>query len=79
MHITVRLHSTLRKFQPAQGQTALELEMSDGATVADVIVRLGIPPGFAPLAVRAERQIPPAAVLEDGQQIDLFPPLAGGS
>ncbi len=79
MRITVHLHSTLGKFQPPQGPRALELEVNEGATVADVIVRLGIPPRYTPLAVSAERQLAPAAVLHDGQQIDLFPPLVGGS
>lgn len=78
MRVTVRLHSTLRKFLPGGARSCVELELSDGATVAELITRLGIPPAYAAIAASTDQQIPTTAALHDRQQIDLFPPLVGG-
>ena len=79
MQITVKLHGTLRKFLPAGAGNAAALDLNDGATVADVITRLGIPPGHAKMIVSGDDQLELASVLHDGQEVNLFPPLAGGS
>ncbi len=78
MRITVTLHGTLRKFAPAHAGNAVALDLSDGATVADIFRRLGIPPGHAKIIVSGNQQLEPASALHDGQEINLFPPLAGG-
>ncbi len=78
MRITVKLHSTLRKFLPAGVTNAVVLDVHDGARVNDVIARLGIPPGHAKIIVSGNEQLEPTAALRDGQELNLFPPIAGG-
>jgi hypothetical protein len=79
MHITAKLHGTLRMYLPT-GSTANAtiVEVADGATVADVVSHLAIPPGFAKMIVCGNEQLAPTARLRDGQELNLFPPLAGG-
>ncbi len=79
MHVTIRLHATLRKYVPAGTDgNAVRLDVPDGATVADAIERLGIPPAHAKMLVSGGEHLEPTAVLRDGQEVNLFPPLAGG-
>lgn len=80
MRVTVNLHASLMKFVPpgSTGRTAV-LEMPDGATVADVISRLGIPAGHTKMIVSGDEHLELTTALRDGQEVNLFPPLAGGS
>jgi molybdopterin converting factor small subunit len=79
MTVRVTLHAILRKFLPPNtvDHTAV-LELPDGATVADVITRLGIPPKHASMLVSGDDYLKPETPLRDGQQVNVFPPLAGG-
>jgi molybdopterin synthase sulfur carrier subunit len=78
MHITAKLHGTLRKYLPAGSAiNATVVEVPDGATVADVVSRLNIPPGHAKMIVSGNEHLEPASVLHDGQELNLLP-LAGG-
>jgi len=52
--------------------------VAEGATVADVVARLGIPPQHAKMIVSGDACLEAASVLHDGQEVNLFPPLAGG-
>ncbi len=79
MRVTVKLHATLRKFLPAGGHdNAVVLDMPQATTVADVIDRLGIPPDHAKMIVSGDEYLEPTSALHDGQEVNLFPPLAGG-
>ncbi len=78
MRITVKLHGTLRKFLPAGATNAVVLDCADGANVADIVTRLGIPSGHAKIIICSDQQLEPSSVLHEGQEINLFPPLAGG-
>lgn len=79
MQITVRLHGTLRKYLPAgSGANAILVDVTDGATVADVVSQLGIPPGHAKMIVSDNVQLDASSELHHGQELNLFPPLAGG-
>ncbi len=78
MHIRVKLHGTLRKYLPAGVRDAVELDIGESATVADVIARLGIPPAHARMIISADQQIEPTSALHDGQEVNVFPPMAGG-
>jgi molybdopterin synthase sulfur carrier subunit len=80
MRITVSLHASLMKFLPAgsSGRAAV-LEVPDGATVADVISRLGIPSGHTKMMVSGDEHLELTTALRDGQELSLFPPLAGGA
>jgi MoaE-MoaD fusion protein len=76
MHVTVRLFAALRE---RAGTGRRELELPHGATAGDVFAALAIgsePPGLA-YAVNqeyAER----SAVLAEGDEIALIPPVSGG-
>ncbi|GIW41317.1 MAG: hypothetical protein KatS3mg076_1894 [Candidatus Binatia bacterium] len=78
MKVTVQLHAQLKKFLPPETGGRTEVEVPDGATVAQVIERLGIPPKHAGMTVSGDRSLEPDAVLADGAHLDVFPPLAGG-
>lgn len=79
MMVRVTLHAILRKFLPpdAIDHTAV-LELPDGATVADAIARLGIPAKHASMLVSGDDYLKPETPLRDGQQVNIFPPIAGG-
>ena len=79
MHVTVKLHATLRKYLPPRSKdNAMLLEMPEEATVSDVLTRLGIPLDHAKMIVSHDEYLEPTTVLRDGQEVNLFPPLAGG-
>jgi molybdopterin synthase catalytic subunit/molybdopterin converting factor small subunit len=77
MHVTVRLFAGLRE---RAGERQRELELPDGATVADVwpALDLGDEPGGLVYAVNrtyVDRSDP----LADGDEVGLIPPVSGGS
>jgi len=79
MRITAKLHGTLRKYlPPGSGVNATVVDLPDGATVTDLVSRLGIPADHAKMFVSNDEQLETTAVLRDGQEVNVFPPLAGG-
>lgn len=80
MTVRVKLHAILRKFLPADASdnTAV-LELAAGATVSDAIARLGIPPKHARMLVSGDDYLTPDSPLREGQEVSVFPPLAGGT
>jgi sulfur carrier protein ThiS len=78
MRVTVNLHGPLRRFAPAGGSDCARLDLHEDATVADVMKRLGILPDHAGMIISGDDQLEPTSILHDGQQLDLFPALAGG-
>ena len=79
MRITARLPGTLRTYLPKGSQgNAMLVEVPDGATVADVVDRLSIPCDHARMFVSGDEHLEAASVLRDGQELNIFPPLAGG-
>jgi molybdopterin converting factor small subunit len=80
MRVQVKLFATLRKYMPAGvGGDTLTVDVPDGATVADLVARLGIPTDHARMAVAAGEQLELTARVPAGVEINLFPPLAGGA
>jgi molybdopterin converting factor small subunit len=80
MRVTVKLHATLKKhLPPGSSADGVEVEVTDGATVADVIERLGIPAKHAGMLVSNDEYLESTTVVRDGQEINVFPPLAGGT
>jgi molybdopterin converting factor small subunit len=80
MVVQVKLFATLRKYMPpgASGDS-VTVDVPDGATVADLVARLGIPLDHARMAVARGEQLDLDAPLPAGVEINLFPPLAGGA
>ncbi len=79
MTVRVKLHAILRKFLPpgSQDDTVI-LEVPAGVTVAEVISRLGIPPKHAGMLISGNETLGPNSELHEGQDLNVFPPLAGG-
>ena len=78
MKIELALFASLAAFLPGGGgRGALQLELDDGTTVADVIDQLGLPD--APRIVFVNnRAAEESATLSDGDRLAIFPPIAGG-
>ena len=81
MRITVRLFASHRE---TLGRTALEAELPEGTTAAGALahVRAAHPQLAAPddaVAFALNREhVEPHAVLHDGDELALLPPVAGG-
>lgn len=79
MRIQVKLYATMRRFKPdlARG-TALPLDAPPGATVDWVVKRLGIPDNVPLVAMVDSTVCRLDHVLDEGDTLSLFPPVAGG-
>ena len=84
MRITLKLFASLTAYLPpaARAGHAVDLDLSPGATVQDVIGRQGLPEALCAIVLidghwvarpdRARR------TLEEGQVLAIWPPIAGG-
>lgn len=57
---------------------SIDLEVTAGTTVGQVRDRLGLEPGLVALLAINGRRAQLADVLQDGDRLTLFPPVAGG-
>jgi molybdopterin converting factor small subunit len=78
MKIRVELQAYLEDYSPGDGGI-FAYEMPDGATVADLIRRLGVPEELASVLVIGEEAVEPAQTLHEGDRVTVIPPVAGGS
>jgi len=79
MKIEVALYATLGRYLPAGAQNRKAgIEVREGATVRDVMNQLGIPADLPNILLVNGRQAPDTTVLQEGQTLSIFPPLAGG-
>jgi molybdopterin converting factor small subunit len=77
--VQVRLYATLRRYRPELGHgEALRVEMPDGSRVANLLEKLGIPRDETKQVFVDGLHKPMDFVLRDGQQVGVFPPIAGG-
>jgi molybdopterin converting factor small subunit len=74
MKIKVKLFATLRKFGPEEQ----EIDLPENATVEDAINLLNLPEKFPLLKIVNGEHRPPKYLLNDGDELALFPPIAGG-
>lgn len=80
MRVAIKLNASLRRFLPrGSDSNVVWLDLAEGATVGDAVLALGIPPTHAKIAVSGSDQLDLASKLLDGQEVSLFPPLAGGT
>lgn len=80
MQVDVQLHATLTTFLPPGSHDGVaRIDVPDGATVADVIRRLAIPPELSRIVLVNGHDVEDGAVLHAGDALDVFPPLAGGA
>ena len=79
MTIQVALYAGLIRHLPrgAQDRKAT-LDVSDGATVLEVMRQLGVPDDVPCIPVVDGKRVTGETILRDGETLSLFPPLAGG-
>jgi molybdopterin converting factor small subunit len=78
MEIHVRFYGVLREKMPAEDHGRAVLELPDGATVADVLATYGVT-GHFHVSINEEMVDDRQTELQDGDQVDVLPPTAGGS
>ncbi len=74
MKVKIKLFATLRKFGPEEQ----EVDLPDGATINDAIALLKLPEKIPLLRIVNGEHRPPEHTLTDGDELALFPPVAGG-
>jgi molybdopterin converting factor small subunit len=75
--VTVRLYAMLRELGP--GRTGeIELDVPDGTSVAQLMAQLGLPSGLVRKVFVGGIARDDAHVLRPGDEVGLFPPIAGG-
>ena len=77
MRIGVRLQLTFKDIT-SHGEDLFYLEASPGATVGDVLKTLAIPDSVPKVIIVNGRAAKPDRELMEGDQLVLFPPVAGG-
>jgi molybdopterin converting factor small subunit len=79
MRLTVRVYATLCRYVPGiSAGTPIEIELPDGAVVADLIERLEIPAREVKIAFVNGRTRPMDWLLNAGDEAGIFPPIGGG-
>jgi len=73
MRIKIKLFASLRQFGPDEQM----VELPEHATIAEVIDSLQLPK-FPLLRIVNGEHRPPEYVLKDGDELAIFPPIAGG-
>lgn len=74
MNVKVKLFASLRTFGPDEQV----VELPDGTTIEDVVQILRIPGTIRLLRIVNGEHRPADHVLTDGDDLALFPPIAGG-
>ncbi|MEE8443474.1 MAG: MoaD/ThiS family protein [Dehalococcoidia bacterium] len=77
MRVVVEVYGTLKRFL-SDTQRQVELEVEDNATVADVLVKLGIDLNEPWNASLNGTLAYPADVVTEDSTILVFPPISGG-
>ena len=80
MNVRVRLMASLRsKLPPGSQNGVADVGISEIGTVEDVLRQLGVAPDHVHLVmVNGERQPDPQHMLHEGDDVTIFPPVAGG-
>ena len=79
MRVHVKLFATLRHFAPSAAiGLPFEVDLADGATVADLIHHLNLPAEEVKIVYVNARARPEDWLLASGDEIGIFPPIGGG-
>jgi molybdopterin converting factor small subunit len=77
--VYVKLYALFRKHHPGPNRSIpLEVELPEGAIVADLVPALHLPAELVRSVFVNNEARDVKAVLHDGDQVGLFPPVAGG-
>ena len=81
MKIQLRLFASLRqKLPPGSSAGQCDLELPDRTTIGEVLERIDIPPASAQMVlVNGDQGRDLDRILNHGDVLSIFPPLAGGS
>jgi molybdopterin synthase sulfur carrier subunit len=77
MKIRVDLQAYLGDYAPGDGGR-FAYEMPEGATVADLIRKLGVPEELASVITIGDEAIDASQALKEGDRVTVIPPMAGG-
>jgi molybdopterin converting factor small subunit len=77
MKVHVSLFANLRDYSPV-GRGSFDLDLDEGATVADLAAALHIPPAVEAVVLVNGRRAEPATPLGPQDAVTLFPPMEGG-
>ena len=79
MKVRVSLFGTLGQefpeYQPSQG---MEVELPEGATVADLLARLGLPESRGPVVIAGGRVLKAEERLQRGVAVNIMQAIGGG-
>jgi molybdopterin converting factor small subunit len=79
MQITLRVYATLCRHVPgAIAGVPLNIDLPDGATVADLIKKMRVPAREVKVTFINGRRQSPDWVLCQGDEVGIFPPVGGG-
>lgn len=79
MTITVKLHTTLKKFAPGDWKGgASTMEVPDGAVPRTVVEALGIPEDFVGAVFLGSRRGELDEPLSEGCELNIIAPIGGG-
>jgi molybdopterin converting factor small subunit len=79
MKIEIQLFASLAQYMPGQaGNAPRIMEVAEGTTVGEVLKTLKVPAGLAKLLFRNGVHTREEEVLQDGDRLAVFPPIAGG-
>ncbi|MBK9133931.1 MAG: MoaD/ThiS family protein [Betaproteobacteria bacterium] len=84
MRITFKLYASLGDYLPADRRRGneLPLDVSEGATIAEVTAPFALPPKLVHLVLVNGHYVPPAEratrKLVEGDVLAIWPPIAGG-
>ena len=79
IEVQARLYATLRKYQPGLGHgEAIRVGLPRGSRVDDLLKKLGVPEDETKQVFVDGRQRPFDYLLQGGEEVGIFPPIAGG-
>ena len=79
MEVTVTLYATLTRYHPEDKRNEpFSVELPEGATVKDLLDKLGIKEDEAKKVFISHKSRPDDHPLEDGEKVAVFPPVGGG-
>ena len=76
--IQLNLYASLSRFMPEEARSGDGLVLDVGTTVRAVLVRFGVPLETVKMIFINGRHAEMDTVLEDGDRLGVFPPVAGG-
>ncbi len=79
MQVTVTLYATLIRYHPEDKRNeSFAVELPEGATVKDLLDKVGIKENEAKQVFIRHRSRPDDHPLEEGDKVAIFPPVGGG-